>query len=379
MLKVIQKLDAYEKSLCLLQFRSDLGEVGLLAKEIENDPEFDFKKIEVISVNSHRSESVLAYLSMQSEISKRMDWFRLFDTVFFDQLYPFNNHLFKKTSIKQVFMVHGPCSFLNQTINFRHPRNSLEKIWQRVHMHRLFKAAFNGNDQLLPLFNSFYTFEKVRSQYQIASLTLKDNVIFFPFDTEVVTFQDSARRQMRSELNIGEGEIVIAMIANFNSEMKRAWIIPELHAKLEKIANLRFLFIGKGGDEYSRGFDEWAHNTVNVIRIEQIQHSEALKFNSVADFVFSLSEKDTFGYSIVEAMSCGRPVFVADRGAHQEHVTSGVSGFVCKDIDEMGVKMGSLATAGMTKIEKMGRQARKQVESSYGIDAFAAKLEQLLA
>ena len=49
-------------------------------------------------------------------------------------------------------------------------------------------------------------------------------------------------------------------------------------------------------------------------------------------FVFP-SETETFGNVVVEAQAAGLPVVVSNRGAAQENVVQGVTGFVCDTRD----------------------------------------------
>lgn len=51
--------------------------------------------------------------------------------------------------------------------------------------------------------------------------------------------------------------------------------------------------------------------------------------------LFPIQWKEPFGLVMVEAMACGTPVLAFSGGAVEEVVTNGVSGWICRDLDEM--------------------------------------------
>jgi glycosyltransferase involved in cell wall biosynthesis len=61
----------------------------------------------------------------------------------------------------------------------------------------------------------------------------------------------------------------------------------------------------------------------------------ATVYASADVFVFP-SETETFGNVVIEAQASGLPVVVADRGAAQEHVVEGVTGFLRDPRDHAG-------------------------------------------
>jgi len=61
-----------------------------------------------------------------------------------------------------------------------------------------------------------------------------------------------------------------------------------------------------------------------------LARAAALLFPSVGD--------EAFGLVIIEAMACGAPVLAYDTGAAAETIEPGVTGFVCRDVDEMAAR-----------------------------------------
>jgi glycosyltransferase involved in cell wall biosynthesis len=65
---------------------------------------------------------------------------------------------------------------------------------------------------------------------------------------------------------------------------------------------------------------------------------------------------EPFGLTVVEAMACGTPVVVNDRGAMNEIVENGKTGFVVTTLDEMKEKLAEVGTlspkASRTRVEE---------------------------
>jgi glycosyltransferase involved in cell wall biosynthesis len=60
--------------------------------------------------------------------------------------------------------------------------------------------------------------------------------------------------------------------------------------------------------------------------------------------LFPIDWEEPFGLVMIEAMLSGTPVLAFDRGSVPEIVDDGVTGFVCRDSDEMAARLRALAT-----------------------------------
>jgi glycosyltransferase involved in cell wall biosynthesis len=66
-----------------------------------------------------------------------------------------------------------------------------------------------------------------------------------------------------------------------------------------------------------------------VVFAGRIAEADKVAYYNAADVFVSPSSLEGFGFTVGEAMSCGRPVVVSDRGALPELVIDGEGGFVC--------------------------------------------------
>src|SRR5262249_57944175 len=67
-----------------------------------------------------------------------------------------------------------------------------------------------------------------------------------------------------------------------------------------------------------------------VIFAGRIAEADKVGYYNAADVFVSPSALEGFGFPVGEAMSCGLPVIVSDRGALPELVVDGEGGFVCR-------------------------------------------------
>jgi glycosyltransferase involved in cell wall biosynthesis len=87
-------------------------------------------------------------------------------------------------------------------------------------------------------------------------------------------------------------------------------------------------------------------------KIEWLQNAKGLLFPTQCE--------EVFGYSMIEAMSCGTPVIGWNKGAVGEVIQEGKTGYVVNDIDEM--------VRAMQDIDRISRQeTRKRAEDLFSV------------
>ncbi len=85
-------------------------------------------------------------------------------------------------------------------------------------------------------------------------------------------------------------------------------------------------------------------------KVELLKNAKAL--------LCPLQWREPFGLFIVEAMACGTPVIVFDRGSARELVVNGKTGFIVKNVNE--------AVAALKKIDRIDRNdCRRWVEKNF--------------
>lgn len=86
--------------------------------------------------------------------------------------------------------------------------------------------------------------------------------------------------------------------------------------------------------------------------------------NSLA-MLFPIQWNEPFGLVMIEAMACGTPVIALRRGSVPEVVRDGVSGYVCKDIDEMAKRIRNLSISPSV--------VRRYVQQEFSVNVMVKK------
>jgi len=85
--------------------------------------------------------------------------------------------------------------------------------------------------------------------------------------------------------------------------------------------------------------------------------------------LFPICWPEPFGLVMIEAMACGTPVIAIRRGSVPEVVDSGVTGWICRDVDEM-------AEVALTQhIDP--RVCRRRAEERFSVARLADNYERL--
>ncbi|MGY3053552.1 glycosyltransferase involved in cell wall biosynthesis [Pedobacter sp. UYEF25] len=81
---------------------------------------------------------------------------------------------------------------------------------------------------------------------------------------------------------------------------------------------------------------------------EMLRHGAAL--------LMPILWEEPFGIVMVEAMACGTPVIALNRGSVPEVVTENVTGFVCKNVDELITAVNQIKKLNRAKVYKKASQ-----------------------
>jgi glycosyltransferase EpsD len=109
---------------------------------------------------------------------------------------------------------------------------------------------------------------------------------------------------------------------------------------------------------------------LNYPQVKFLTHGNDMsEFYNTADIFLSTATYDPMPLTVLEAMSCEKPVIAPNSGGHSEVIEDGVSGFIAQDYHntlEMSAYIKLLYNyPKMKKI--MGEEARKRILSKFTI------------
>ncbi|WP_017755555.1 N-acetyl-alpha-D-glucosaminyl L-malate synthase BshA [Calidifontibacillus oryziterrae] len=193
-----------------------------------------------------------------------------------------------------------------------------------------------------------------------------DERIYYKHDTDY----------LRKQYGIEDDEKVIIHISNFR-HVKRVPDVIEAFALIEKKVKAKLLLVGDG-PEFTivcRKVKEKGLENRVLFLGKQENIEEILSFS---DLKLLLSEKESFGLVLLEAMACGVPCIGTDIGGIPEVIEDGETGFICElgninDIAKKAIML--LENKGLHK--KFSEAAMQRAEIFFNPKKIVEQYEQI--
>ncbi|OZM57294.1 N-acetyl-alpha-D-glucosaminyl L-malate synthase BshA [Lottiidibacillus patelloidae] len=191
----------------------------------------------------------------------------------------------------------------------------------------------------------------------------KDIETIYNFTSVTCQYKNDATK-LKNIYGICDNEKVVVHVSNFRP-VKR---IPDVVAAFEKISHntpAKLMLIGDGPEagSISRLVREKGLDDKVLFLGKQDNVAELL---AIADVALLLSEKESFGLVLLEAMACGVPVIGTNIGGIPEVITEGYNGFLCElgDINSVAEK-ATILLNDEDLHKKLSKQAMATVEEKF--------------
>ncbi|QGH34773.1 N-acetyl-alpha-D-glucosaminyl L-malate synthase BshA [Gracilibacillus salitolerans] len=191
-------------------------------------------------------------------------------------------------------------------------------------------------------------------------------------------YQAHNRVELKQKFGIQKDEKVLIHISNFR-KVKRLEDVIRTFAAVNKETPSRLLLIGDG-PEYGRIYD-----LVRELQLDQVVHFLGKQKNipsllSIADIKLLLSEKESFGLVLLEAMACGVPCIGSNVGGIPEVIEDGVTGFIEElgDINAFAARTLELIS-DTNKWHAFSDNAKERVLQCFSSDKIKKQYEDLYA
>jgi glycosyltransferase involved in cell wall biosynthesis len=186
------------------------------------------------------------------------------------------------------------------------------------------------------------------------------------------------RAAKRAELGVGEGEVLIGLVARVRPPKDHATFIAAAAGLGADFSELRFLFCGPG-----TGLAEG--KLVGPVRDAGLAErclllgarSDVAEIDAALDIACSSSAGEGFSNAIGEAMACGVPCVVTDVGDSAWIV--GDTGLVVprRDPEALMRALSKLIAIGTEGRAALGRRARLRVERNFNLAVIVERYEDL--
>jgi glycosyltransferase involved in cell wall biosynthesis len=196
-------------------------------------------------------------------------------------------------------------------------------------------------------------------------------VVHNSINTEKFNLSFHPRSFVTSIFNLDENVILIKRGENF---------IKSIPFILQIFPEQKFIIIGKKGNAYQR-----LQNLISDMGIEKnvefigsIDNSEVIRWLQSSKVYVQISDTETFGVGIAEAMSCGTPVVVSRRGAIPEIV--GDCGVFVNHNNPESIAAGIIDSLKRNdeEIYETGLKARNRIVENFSYEKRRKSIQELI-
>lgn len=155
---------------------------------------------------------------------------------------------------------------------------------------------------------------------------------------------------LREEYGISKNEKVMIHVSNFRSVKRVTDVVRTFHLALEKVP-AKLLLVGDG-PEVTVVF-KLVHDLGIEDKVLFLGKQDNLaELYSISDVILLLSEKESFGLVLLEAMACKVPAIGTNIGGIPEVIVDGETGFLCE--------LGDVKTAASHAIQLLSNEVLHQ-------------------
>ncbi|SIS37191.1 N-acetyl-alpha-D-glucosaminyl L-malate synthase BshA [Salimicrobium flavidum] len=213
------------------------------------------------------------------------------------------------------------------------------------------------------------------SQTRSMLKTDKDMHVIYNFVDER-EYQNIDTANLKSQFDIQEDEKVVIHVSNFRKVKRVDDVVKSFHL-IQQEVKAKLILVGDG-PEFNHVYDlvkslGMEEKVLFVGKQERVQ-----ELLSIADLKLLLSEKESFGLVLLEAMACGVPCIGADVGGIPEVIEDGVDGFIVEvqNINQVKEKALELLTDPEQSSE-FSKNAVRAVNEKFSAKKIVGQYERL--
>ncbi|AST92225.1 MULTISPECIES: N-acetyl-alpha-D-glucosaminyl L-malate synthase BshA [Sutcliffiella] len=182
--------------------------------------------------------------------------------------------------------------------------------------------------------------------------------------------------ELKQQYGILPEEKVVIHVSNFR-KVKRVTDVIKSFELIHKEIPSKLLLVGDG-PEISVVCDLVREKNLEGQVLLLGKQENVAELYSISDLMLLLSEKESFGLVLLEAMACGVPTVGTKIGGIPEVIDNGVTGYICElgDINDIANKAITILTDPDT-YQQYSLQALKRVKENFSSQIILEQYEQL--
>lgn len=218
-------------------------------------------------------------------------------------------------------------------------------------------------------------------------MATKGDIDIIPCGTDIKRFGGASRSQARLRLGIPKSSLVVLYVGRFDQRKGIETLVRAIgHSIFPGLADIRLIIVGGSRPGQSDGIER---ERIEVIVDElglteyttfpgQIDHEQLPYYYAAANVCVVPSHYEPFGLVAIEAMASGIPVVASKVGGLQFTVVHEKTGLLCPPKDEKAFAQAiDSILSRPTWQAKLGKAARKRVETLFSWDGVAQQLSEL--
>lgn len=238
-----------------------------------------------------------------------------------------------------------------------------------------------------------YMVNKWADAFRVPSLTAKwrliaegvkpDKVHFIPACVGTKRFSPQVKSGLKKKLGI-EDKLVTLYIGRLSPEKGLQYLLRAFAKVTNVVSHAVLVIVGKG--PFKIELQKLAMDLgiigcvffLDSVSYYRVQEVHIISDVTVLPSIPTKSWMEQFGYVLVEAMACGKPVVASRSGAIPEIVVDNKTGFLTKprDVNDLAEKIKTLLSDEKLRKE-MGCKGRAKVETEFSYEAVIPQLREL--
>jgi len=237
------------------------------------------------------------------------------------------------------------------------------------------------NRMLTGITDGFIAVAKHHAEFLVEFEKFPEQKVFMipnGIDTQRFRACEDARAKWRNDVGIPQESPTLGIVAALRPEKNHELFLECAARTLKEVPDAHFVIAGDGP---GRG-------DLEALAAEKSIEEQVHFLGSVSDIPGVLSMLDVFALtshneaspvSILEALSCNRPVVATDVGSIKESVLEGTTGYLCEagNADSITPRWIELLTKEELR-EKMGRKGRAHVVDNSSLDSMTDGYTELI-
>ena len=226
----------------------------------------------------------------------------------------------------------------------------------------------------------FYTTEENRiillEHYNINSGLIESALI--GTDSSVYYYDEKARQEVRSELDIKADDFVLLYTGKFSYTKQPHLILDAVQKIKEKInRKLWLVFLGAADQKYMSEHFRKLINTeyISTLILPAVRNTELYKYYSVADLAVFPQENTL---SALDVQACRLPVIMEDDFTNRERLSAGGRLFEKGNTSDLGLQILYLIE-NPAELKSLASAGQKFVLENYDYKAIIGKMEAVLS